>query len=962
MILLLYRISRTGIVKRIDMLKSFKEYIFKTTKSGQRDEFFDFRLDEMAKERQVVRKSVQFDKDDIEFLKQFNYNLWGQALHQRYEMLFSQIEKLDKIKTARDFRNLVTAIKNFLKERSEDNARMIMEIPDPFGMTAEEIETINTSSNPLLTRSLNDEELNNLAEKYANDHFHSKNEDNAQVVDDPDSVDFTFKNIIYIPRGNGEPPLKYGGKQSSRDLIVRAHPYLRRLYHKLERTKGEAHLRGSGLEGTTGKYGFELRDPVRGTLGQPNVVRGMQFPTEDQVDRAVKRYMELNAHRILGDFDIDPSIEWRDTGYIDSFERDRKVKKYKEIVRQEKRLMRGEATDIKEDEIEREAIRRLVDDFRKGKVEIKSPPYPPTYPKGIDATLGTRRVKGENREDIIGPPLYLPFKKEGNKWVPLVKKSHFYKEIEPGETHSSDLIVGHKKDFIKVDNDNIDPSGKKISKDGGLFLNHNTPKKMMLIKATPEYQRAFQAIMLSQPMASYSVQNGEASASIDNNGSMYYHILKGVVKCINNLNCGQKTDHEKFLMLQNVPLIYNFALKYIESNFDNALFFDSNEYKKGTKLRAAIVNMANTATNLLSQKSWTGGGGSRRRRAQDDDTRQQREENPLFSTRIKYIGDYNHFAYSPENMSNYLKDLAKLESEAQEAENKAQAAKNKRDDTIISKKELGDLIMNMSYSSTAVIEDLTMMLASFNRSVNTLKPKVAQENAESQIKSWEKEGYDLKRMISAFKELPVVKSAIERANLVPPTGVIARRPNAMIQRQINDAMEELQNGKSTMPEAAIRGKFLPQGSEKFSAYVIEIGKDLATDPQFQDDPEGLEEVLVAVQNALTKNIEGVSPTSPTAPTASAIPTAPSVTPQSQINRIRKLPADKVNYMKLMRAERTPENLFNIVFDPKLALAFEPTLNAIKSRINVIKDKFRKEDYDMMMDKIEELIKIQREDN
>jgi hypothetical protein len=67
-------------------------------------------------------------------------------------------------------------------------------------------------------------------------------------------------------------------------------------------------------------------------------------------------------------------------------------------------------------------------------------------------------------------------------------------------------------------------------------------------------------------------------------------------------------------------------------------------------------------------------------------------------------------------------------------------------------------------------------------------------------------------------------------------------------------------------------------------------------------------------------------------------------------------------MKLMRAERTPENLFNIVFDPKLALAFEPTLNAIKSRINVIKDKFRKEDYDMMMDKIEKLIKIQREDN
>jgi hypothetical protein len=214
-------------------------------------------------------------------------------------------------------------------------------------------------------------------------------------------------------------------------------------------------------------------------------------------------------------------------------------------------------------------------------------------------------------------------------------------------------------------------------------------------------------------------------------------------------------------------------------------------------------------------------------------------------------------------------------------------------------------------------------------------------------------------MIIAFKELPVVKDVIEKAKLVPPTGVIARRPNAMIQRQINDAMEELNAEKSSMPEAAIRGKFLPQGSSKFSAYVIEIGKDLETDPQFMGDSEGLEEVLVAVQNALTKTIEGVSPTSPTAP---AIPTTSAVTPQSQINRIRRLSPEKVNYMKLMRAERTPENLFNIVFDPKLALAFEPTLNAIKSRINVIKDKFRKEDYDMMMNKIEELIKMQREDN
>ena len=968
MILLLYRISRTGIVKRIDMLKSFKEYIFKTTGKGRYNEFFDFRLDEMAEERQVVRKSVQFDQDDIDFLKQFNYNLWGQALHQRYEMLFKQIEKLHEIKATRGFKELIVAIKNFLKERSEETAREIMNIPEPFGMSEEEIETINTSSNPRLTRDLTDDELNNLAEKYANDHFYSKNEDNAQVVDDPNSVDFVFKNMIYMPKENGEPPEQLGGKRSGKDLVVKAHPYLRRLYHKLERTKGQEHLRGSGLEGTKGKYGFELRDPVRGTLGEPNVVRGMQFPTENQIDRAVKRYMELNAHRVLGDFDnSDPKIKWMDTGYEDTFERARQVERYKKIVRQEHRLMHSGAKDIKEDVIEKEAIKRLVADFKNKKVEIKSPPYPPTYPKGIDATLGTRKVKGETREDIIGPPLFLPFKNDGRKWVPLVKKSHFYREIEPGERHDPNMIVGHKKDFIKI-TDDIDPSGKKISKDGGLFLNHNTAKKMTLIKGTPAYHRAFEVIMSNQPMASHSVQNGEASAVIDQSGDMYFYILKGVVRCINNLSCGHKTDHEKYLMLQNVPLIYSFALKYIENNFDNDLFFEpeegeqgsvSNEYKSGKQLSRAIERMAHTATNLLSQKSWSGGGGTRRRRAQDAETRQTREENPLSSTRIQHTGDYNDFPYDPANMSNYLRDLAKLESDAKEAENKAQAAKDKRKDTNISKEELGKLIMNMSYSTTAVVEDLTMMLASFYRSANTLPPKIAQQNAESQIEAWEKEGYDLNRMIIAFKDLPVVKAVVEKAKLVAPTGNIARRPNAMIQNQINDAMEELNAGKSTMPEAAIRGKFLPQGSSKFSAYVIEIGKDLESDPQFTGDPEGLEEVLVAVQNALTKTIEGVSPTAPTAP---AIPTTSAVTPQSQINRIRRLPPDKVNYFLLMRAERTPENLFNIVFDPKFANASETVIAAVRSRTNAIKDKFRKEDYDMMMDKIKELIELKTGDD
>ena len=130
------------------MSKSFREYFIRKIKKENLSGFFGFRIDEMAKEQQRVRKSVQFDKDDIEFLYQFPHNFWSQAMNKRYDLLFDEIERLHKIKDVRQFRDLIKAIENYLKDRTRENAEVLKDIEEPFGMSDDEIETLS-NSNPI---------------------------------------------------------------------------------------------------------------------------------------------------------------------------------------------------------------------------------------------------------------------------------------------------------------------------------------------------------------------------------------------------------------------------------------------------------------------------------------------------------------------------------------------------------------------------------------------------------------------------------------------------------------------------------------------------------------------------------------------------------------------------------------------------------------------------------------------
>jgi hypothetical protein len=925
------------------MLKSFRDYLKVEYKKLPILIDFD-RFDEMAQQRQVVRKPVNLDEDDINFLNQFDYSKWGDAIHQRYNLLFDEIDRLHKVKHARDFKVLIDGIKNFLKDRSKENVDFLKRIQEPFDMSQDEIEEIANRQPLSDIEELSDHEIEALAEKYAQDHFDNKNEDNVGIINDPDYHDFVFSGKTRIPV-EGSPAQTIGSGRSAK-ITVQAKPYILRLYHKLERTEGEEHLRGSGLEGLKAKYGYELSHPVRGIGEDPHVTRGMTFPTLKQSREVAKRFMELNAHRMFGEYG--PDVKWMDSGFEDSFTREEAIRKYKKIVKQSKgcpstgsKLELGQSTDIDADLIEREAIKCLVADMKAGK-KFNGPPYPPDHRDGLPLTIGVRTVKGERREDVFGPPLYLPFKKnEKDEWKPVVKPAYFYRRANVEDRVSKEARIGHNKEYIKMQ-DVDDPTGEEISKDAALNIHQNPTKRLRLIKATPEYKEAYKNIMQSQIRAEFTFdRSGEIVVMPNNNGKMFYRILLGVAKCINSKHCGGKTTHEMSIMKRNIPAIYDFAYKYVEDQFGSEKFFSkkTNQFLSVPQLHRAAEKLAHTATNLLSQKQQTVGGGTRRRRAKSEEMRKEREERPLFPTRIQYTGDYLNFSYDPENFGKYLTDLHNLEAEAREEESVANQIKSKRTDTIIGKNELGTLLRNTINKENAIVEDILQILIAAIRSVNRLSPEISRQNAESQIKEWEKELLTPAAMIDRMKDLPVIKKMMEESKSQIKTRGVANMPNIIVQREINDAKSELDNDLTShdADSAFIKGKYGPafpppygpqEQENQYGTYVRNMAQELQSDPSLTGDAAGFNYVLQQVQKYINQRL-GIGEVQ---------------TPPKDLT-----PTPNANWVNLMNKEQNPQNLFDIVSDPNFAKNAMDNMTAkLKGRIDKIKNKFTQNDYEKMM--------------
>ena len=103
------------------MLKSFFEYRNPELKTDIIS--IDGNMLEEAR-KETVRPSKQFDYEDIDFLKQFPIEYYGQALHQRYNMLFNVLQRIHEMQQNLGFPELKNYLKIFLKNNVPINIHL----------------------------------------------------------------------------------------------------------------------------------------------------------------------------------------------------------------------------------------------------------------------------------------------------------------------------------------------------------------------------------------------------------------------------------------------------------------------------------------------------------------------------------------------------------------------------------------------------------------------------------------------------------------------------------------------------------------------------------------------------------------------------------------------------------------------------------------------------------------------
>ncbi len=235
------------------------------------------------------RMPLNIDKDDVEFLQQFPTHLWHKAQAQRYEKLFDALEKLHskRVSMMKEL-NLEPRIAYYL-ETGSDN-------PDYEPLEKEVKDFINDEYDiPLKPENgeANERFVKERAKSLAFEYVKSKTQNLKQLGLDPDSVEFN----VHAGRGK-----KY--------VAQSAKPFFNRLYHKLERTKGEKHIDGSENDGV-GQYGYDLSHPIR--VGDKKQTQGMAFsaaeewnreqvtPAGGRVPGALEKYLLHSSHAHFGD-------------------------------------------------------------------------------------------------------------------------------------------------------------------------------------------------------------------------------------------------------------------------------------------------------------------------------------------------------------------------------------------------------------------------------------------------------------------------------------------------------------------------------------------------------------------------------------------------------------------------------------------------------------------------------------
>lgn len=298
-------------------ISTFKNYL-----QSQMNESSHQILDEMAFRQDVAKTPKLPDSDDREFLSQFDdETIWPDVEQQRWDMLHAAIQ--DRFKRREpDYQKIKTAVREAIV--SKDMEKLKEFSPELQRDVPAWVKSVHQAAG---TVAGGDEEKHQKAlERAANDAakelaYYEVERLHPHILDaKDDGLDDGERKFVIKKKG------RHGGE--SKTYVAK--PFLNRMLHKLERTRGEPHLPGSGLEGTTGKYGFDMFDPMPGykhsarvpkrdefasdeeykkarqkaydsKIDRPATTAGLSFPTRKLLGKKLSMFMAHNAHQMFGD-------------------------------------------------------------------------------------------------------------------------------------------------------------------------------------------------------------------------------------------------------------------------------------------------------------------------------------------------------------------------------------------------------------------------------------------------------------------------------------------------------------------------------------------------------------------------------------------------------------------------------------------------------------------------------------
>ncbi len=618
-------------------------------------------LMEMAMPKDVAKRGINFDKDDLEFLQQFDDpSVWADVLHMRWQMLFDAIDKRFKQRQP-DYERIKKAIREAIINRDYSSLQgfspELQRDVEKWGKGHAE-----RHQDPSSSKAIKD--ANEIAKYLTYFEVERKHPHIAAEVEDG------------LPEGERRFTVRSGGRVSRQKKTYIAKPYLNRLAHKLERTEGMPHIPGSGLEGSTGQYGYDLYDPLKGhrykpskpkredfeseeeykkavkrashIQERPDSTRGMNMPTRRLIGRRLALFMAHNAHQMYGSFpeqDVitrgEDEVHTRDKNgqeyvwkklpqnfntdvWIIKNIKDKLTNKWFGVLNNPEPgsvKLNGQAVPIKDLDTtakKYEWARKLANQEIKELVEageLRTPPNP-LHPQGVPIKVSFGR-DDQIKADFA--PIYLPWKKvkyrveengrvvEKEGLTPVVKEALFlrrwYDDPENPEEIDPSELLGYDKSFRAVNPNEFSKEKGDIS--SAIYPNQNTAGRQHMSELDPRFAERW--AFLEEEMGRVGLDRynkpTKSQGSGETYGEYYGDIIKGIWNCLKTA-CGGMTNHDIEIMKGKIPDLHQLVVMKMRQNLRNPML----DTEKGR------IQFTVNVTSSFAQQDQGKGGGTRKLR------------------------------------------------------------------------------------------------------------------------------------------------------------------------------------------------------------------------------------------------------------------------------------------------------------------------------------------------------------